>query len=453
MTDPSEPEFPEHFVWGVATSAFQIEGAPNTNGKGASIWDDFCRIPGAIQDASDGRVACDHYHRWASDLDLVAALGVDAYRFSVAWPRVQPMGSGAFNEQGFAFYERLVDGMVARGLKAHLTLNHWDLPSALQVTGGWENHDTVARFVDYASEVAHRLGDRVASICTHNEPWVIAVLGHEVGNFAPGIKSRAAAMQVAHHLLLSHGLALTALRAQGCQSALGIVLNMAPSHPATDSEADRAKARLDDGTGLRWYVDPLLKGAYPADVLAHLGADTPKVLPGDMAQINVPLDFIGINYYSRSVASAGEPWDVNSGGCQITDMGWEVYPLGLTELLLRLHRDYALPPVYITENGAAFKDEVVAGQVHDAQRHTYIASHISAVAEAMRRGVRVNGYFVWSLLDNFEWASGYTKRFGIVRVDYDTQQRTCKDSALWYRDFVHRQRSPRCGPVAVTAGN
>jgi beta-glucosidase len=442
------PDFPKNFIWGVATSAFQIEGAASADGKGPSIWDDFCRIPGTIADASDGREACDHYHRWADDLDLIADLGVDAYRFSVSWPRVQPLGSGAFNEAGFAFYERLVDGMVARGLKPYLTLNHWDLPSALQAKGGWENRDTVQHFVDYACEVARRLGNRVVSICTHNEPWVIAVLGNEVGNFAPGIKSRAVMLQVAHHLLLSHGQTLTALRAQGCQSDLGIVLNLAPIHAATHSAEDRAAARLADGTGLRWYVDPLIKGCYPADVLGHVGADAPKVLPGDMEKIAQPLDFLGINYYMRSVASAGAPWDVKSSGREITDMGWEVYPEGLTELLLRLHREYAMPPIYITENGAAFPDEVVDGRVHDLRRQAYIENHIDAVAQAMVQGVRVDGYFVWSLMDNFEWASGYAKRFGIVRVDYDTQQRTLKDSALWYRNFLRQQRVQRLAPAA-----
>ncbi|MDD5332171.1 MAG: GH1 family beta-glucosidase [Rhodoferax sp.] len=440
MTTISSSAFPKDFVWGVATSAFQIEGAADADGKGPSIWDDFCRIPGAIQDASDGRVACDHYQRWEADLDLIAGLGVAAYRFSVSWPRVQPLGSGAFNEAGFAFYERLVDGMLARGLKPYLTLNHWDLPSNLQAQGGWQNRDTVQHFVAYASEVARRLGDRVASICTHNEPWVVAVLGHEVGNFAPGIKSRAAAIQVAHHLFLSHGMALTAMRAQGCKADMGIVLNLSPIDAASDSEADRAAARRADGGGLRWYVEALLKGEYPADVLADLGADAPKVMPGDMEKIKVPMDFLGINYYMRSVVSAGQPWDVKTSGHEITDMGWEVYPQGLADLLLRLHRDYSLPPIYITENGAAFPDQVVDGQVHDARRQAYIENHIAALADAMRQGVRVDGYFVWSLLDNFEWSSGYAKRFGIVRVDYDTQQRTLKDSALWYRDFLAAQK-------------
>lgn len=433
--------FPEHFTWGVATSAFQIEGAADADGKGASIWDDFCRLPGTIADASDGRVACEHYRLWASDLDLVQGLGVNAYRFSISWPRVQPLGSGAFNEAGFAFYERLVDGMLARGLKPYLTLNHWDLPSALQATGGWENRDTVQRFVTYACEVARRLGDRVASICTHNEPWVVAVLGHELGKFAPGIQNRAAALQVAHHLFLSHGLALTAMRAQGCQADMGIVLNLSPVDSASACEADQAAARRSDTAGLRWYVEPLLLGTYPAEMLEELGADAPKVMPGDMASIQVPMDFLGVNYYMRSVASAGEPWNVQSSGHEITDMGWEVYPQGLTNLLLRLHRDYRLPPILITENGAAFKDQLLDGQVHDEQRQSYIQNHITAVHTAMQQGVRVDGYFVWSLMDNFEWASGYEKRFGIVHVDYATQQRTLKQSALWYRDFLRGQPS------------
>ena len=442
MSPLSINDFPEHFTWGVATSAFQIEGAADADGKGPSIWDDFCRVPGVIADASDGRQACEHYQRWADDLDLVADLGVDAYRFSISWPRVQPLGSGAFNEAGFAFYERLVDGMLARGLKPFLTLNHWDLPSALQARGGWENRDTVQCFVDYACEVARRLGDRVTSICTHNEPWVIAVLGHESGIFAPGIKSRAAAIQVAHHLFLSHGLALSAMRAQGCKADMGIVLNLSPINAATDSESDQAAARRADGGGLRWYVEPLLKGEYPADVLQELGADAPRILPGDMPSIQVPLDFLGVNYYMRSVVSAGEPWDLKTSGNEITDMGWEVYPQGLTELLLRLHHDYTLPPIFITENGAAFPDEVINQQVHDSQRQRYIARHIAATLEAMRQGVRVDGYFVWSLLDNFEWSSGYAKRFGIVRVDYDTQARSLKDSALWYRNFLTSKRKP-----------
>ena len=445
FSPPADPaaRFPKNFVWGVATSAFQIEGAHTADGKGPSIWDTFCRQPGVIADHSDGNTACQHYQRWADDLDLIAGLGVDAYRFSVSWPRVRPDGAGAWNEKGLDFYERLVDGLLARGVAPYVTLNHWDLPDALQAQGGWAHRDTVHRFVEYAQGMAQRLGDRVGAITTHNEPWVMAVLGHETGIFAPGIKSRAVATQVSHHLLLSHGLALQALRAQGCSADLGIVLNLSPMHPATGSPADHAKTALEDGKLLRWYMDPLFKGRYPDDVLADLGADAPLVQAGDLAAIQAPMDFLGINYYSRAVVSAGQPWDVHSSGREVTDMGWEVYPEGLTELLLRLHHDYAVPPLYVTENGGAFKDQMAAGRVHDHQRTDYIARHIDAVADAVRQGVRMGGYMVWSLLDNFEWASGYEKRFGIVHVDYETQVRTLKDSALWYRDFLQHQKASR----------
>lgn len=435
--------FPDDFVWGVATSSFQIEGGAIEDGKGESIWDRFCRIPGAIADASDGDIACDHYHRLETDLDLIAELGVDAYRFSVSWPRVQPAGSGPWNQKGLAFYERLVDGLLSRGVRPFLTLNHWDLPQALQDQGGWAARDTVHRFVDYARGVNERLGDRVTAVTTHNEPWVVAVLGHEAGRFAPGIRNRAVAAQVSHHLLLSHGLALQALRADGGRSALGIVLNLAPVKPVTESPADLAQARLEDGKLVRWYADPLFRGAYPADVLEHLGADAPRVQAGDLAAIATPMDFLGVNYYSRNMVSAKGPFDVHSSGLPVTEMGWEVYPEGLTELLLRLHRDYPVPPLYVTENGGAFKDQLVNGHVHDRDRTSYIASHIEAVGAALRQGVPMAGYMVWSLMDNFEWACGYDKRFGIVHVDYATQQRTLKDSARWFRRFMQHRREER----------
>lgn len=437
--DPSH-QFPADFVWGVATSAFQIEGASDADGKGPSIWDTFCRQPGAIADGSDGSVACEHYRRCEADLDLIAGLGVGAYRFSVSWPRVQPLGRGAWNAKGLDFYDRLVDGLLRRGLQPHLTLNHWDLPAALQSDGGWASRSTVHRFVDYANGMNARLGDRLATITTHNEPWVMAVLGHQTGIFAPGLKDRKVAAQVSHHLLLSHGLAVQALRSQGCKAQLGIVLNLAPMHPATDSAADQAQARLEHGRLVRWYMDPLFKGCYPQDVLDDLGADAPLVQPGDMQHMAVPIDFLGVNYYSRAVISSGTPWQAGSSGLELTDMGWEIYPAGLTELLVSLHRDYDVPPLYITENGGAFKDQLVNGRVHDAQRTDYLVSHIAAVAEAMRQGVKMGGYMVWSLMDNFEWASGYAKRFGIVHVDFRTQERTLKDSALWYQRFLRQQR-------------
>jgi beta-glucosidase len=452
--DPGH-RFPAGFVWGVATSSFQIEGAASADGKGESIWDRFCRQPGAIADGSNGDIACDHYHRLDADLDLIAGLGVDAYRFSMSWPRVQPDGQGAFNEAGLAFYERLVEGLAARGIKPYLTLNHWDLPQALQDRGGWAERETAHRFVAYARHVAARLGDRVAAITTHNEPWVVAVLGHETGIFAPGIRHRATAMQVAHHLLLSHGLALQALRADGCKSRLGIVLNLSPIGPATDSPEDVAAARLDDGRSVRWYMDPLFRGEYPADVWRHLGADVPQVQTGDLAVIATPMDFLGINYYTRSVVSASGSWSAQAGGKRLTDMGWEIVPEGLTELLMRLHRDWVLPPLYVKENGAAFQDTLVhapeGGRVHDIERTDYIASHIAAVGDALAHGVPMAGYMVWSLMDNFEWASGYAKRFGIVHVDYATLERTPKDSYLWYRDFLHLQRARRAQPAAAAA--
>jgi beta-glucosidase len=436
--------FPPDFVWGVATSSFQIEGAAHEDGKGPSIWDTFCQQPGAIADASNGDVACDHVHRLEADLDLIASLGVDAYRFSVSWPRVQPLGQGAWNEAGLAFYDRLVDGLITRGIKPYLTLNHWDLPQALQEQGGWADRATVQHFVDYALGMHQRLGSRVVAITTHNEPWVMAHLGHETGLFAPGIQHRATAMQVSHHLLLSHGLAVRALRDAGCTARLGIVLNLSPVQAASPSAEDRAAARLEDGKLVRWYMDPLYTGRYPQDVLDHLGDDSPVVAPGDMDAISTAMDFMGINYYSRSVVQAQGHFDVKTSGLSLTEMGWEIYPQGLTELLLRLAHDYPVPPLYVTENGGAFPDPVSAdGLVHDADRTHYIAHHIAAVGEALRQGVPMAGYMVWSLLDNFEWASGYVKRFGIVHMDYDTQQRTPKDSARWYQAFLRARHATR----------
>lgn len=437
--------FPADFVWGVATSAFQIEGAHDADGKGPSIWDTFCRQPGVIADASNGDVACEHYARLDEDLDLIRDLGVQAYRFSVSWPRVRPTGDGEWNEAGLAFYERLVDGLIARGLKPYLTLNHWDLPQALQDRGGWGDRATVDRFVEYAMGIARRLGHKVVSIATHNEPWVVAQLGHEKGVFAPGLKDRRLAAQVSHHLLLSHGLAITAMRALELKASLGIVLNMAPMYPASDTDEDRAAARLEDGRLRRWYMDPLFNGRYPVDVLHDLGEDAPRVSPGDLDQIRVPIDFVGINYYSRGMISATGAFDNKTSGLELTDMGWEVYPQGLTDLLVSVHRDYpGVKRLYVTENGGAFPDPLGSdGRVHDADRTRYLDTHIAAVGDAIAQGVPMGGYMVWSLLDNFEWASGYEKRFGIVHVDYATQQRTPKDSALAYRDFVRAQLSAR----------
>ncbi len=441
---PLHSRFPKTFTWGVATSAFQIEGAAREDGKGESIWDRFCTVPGVIADASNGDVACDHYHRLEEDLDLIASLGVNCYRFSIAWPRVQPLGHGAWNAKGMDFYKRLVEGLQERGIQAHATLNHWDLPQALQDQGGWAVRDTVHRFVDYARHVNTALGAGLAGLTTHNEPWVVAVLGNEQGNFAPGIKDRATSLQVAHHLLLSHGLALKALRADGCKAPLGIVLNMAHTMPASDSPADIAAAAMADAKSRRWYADPLFKGCYPQEVLDDVGADAPKVEPGDMEAIAQPMDYLGLNYYTRAVVSAsGADFDAKGRGLPVSDMGWEIYPKGLTDLLVLLHSDYPdVPPIHVTENGGAFKDATLqGGRVQDDDRLAYLREHITAVADAMDQGVPMAGYMVWSLMDNFEWSSGYLKRFGIVHVDYDTQVRTPKASAEWYRDFLRDWRA------------
>jgi beta-glucosidase len=429
--------FPKDFLWGVASSAFQIEGAASADGKGPSIWDEFCLRPGATADGADGQIACDHYNRLESDLDLITALGIQGYRFSISWPRVQPAGYGPINNRGLEFYDRLVDGLLERNIQPFPTLYHWDLPAALQNEhSGWANRDTAQRFADYAAVVARHLGDRVRAFFTHNEPWVTATLGHELGYFAPGIKDRAVAMQVSHHCLLSHGLASQAIRSARGDAAVGIVLNLSPVSAATESAADKLQALREDGILVRWYMDALLRGQYPADVLEYLGADAPLTQAGDAQLIAQPLDFLGINYYHPIVSTVTKPYSTAHAGADVTDMGWEVAPDLFTELLVRMKRDYDLPPVFITENGAAYRDKVVNGTVQDESRRAYIESHVRAVADAIERGVDVRGYFVWSLLDNFEWALGYSKRFGLYYVDYPTQTRILKHSGLWYKDFA-----------------
>jgi beta-glucosidase len=429
--------FPQNFVWGVASSAFQIEGAADVDGKGASIWDDFCRIPGAVADGSNGQVACDHYHRLEADLDLIAALGVSAYRFSISWPRIQPLGFGPPLPAGLNFYNRLVDGLLKRGIQPFATLYHWDLPSALQIQHrGWADRSTAYRFADYAAIIVNELGDRVRSFATHNEPWVTATLGHELGVFAPGLKDRAVAMQVAHHCLLSHGLAAQAMRSARQHLDIGIVLNLSPVFPASASAQDQLLASREDGLLVRWYMDALLRGTYPADIVEHLAQDAPQARAGDARLIAQPLNFIGVNYYNPIVSVAARPFSPARPDVPVTDMGWEVAPSALTDLLVRLDSDYDLPPIHITENGAAYKDTLIEGAVHDEERRAYIESHISAVADAIDQGVDVRGYYVWSLMDNFEWAQGYTKRFGIYYVDYATQLRTLKHSGHWFKQFA-----------------
>ncbi|HSI49885.1 MAG TPA: GH1 family beta-glucosidase [Ideonella sp.] len=435
-------KFPADFLWGSATSAAQIEGAAREDGRGLSIWDRFCAQPGHVKDASTPEVACDHYHRYAEDVVLMHWLGLGAYRFSLAWPRLQPLGRGAWNEAGFDFYDRLIDRLLASGIQPLATLYHWDLPAALEDSiGGWLSRDIVPLFADYAAEVARRFGDRLHSIATLNEPWCVATLGYETAQFAPGHSSRAEAAQVSHHLLLAHGQAIQAMRAV-CSTPLGIVLNHTPSFAAAPNEADRIAARIDDGLNVRWYMDPVFRGTYPADVLAHLGTDAPRVQAGDMATIQQPLDFLGVNFYTRSLISASPPAPPAPGLQGFTDMGWEVVPEVLTQHLVRLTREYAPPPIFITENGMANADELREGRVADTPRIDYLQSHLQALSKAMQLGVDVRGYFYWSLLDNFEWNSGYAKRFGLFHVDYATQQRTAKDSAHWYRQFIAARTGP-----------
>jgi beta-glucosidase len=434
--------FPVDFLWGVATSAFQIEGAAAQDGRGQSIWDTFCRLKGSIADGSNGDIACDHYQRYAEDVALMHWLGVRAYRFSIAWPRVQPDGSGAWNKAGFDFYDRLIDELHESRIAPHITLYHWDLPQALhERSGGWQSRDIAPRFADYAREVARRFGDRVASIATLNEPWCVATLGYERGKFAPGLKDRKAATQVSHHLMLAHGQAIQAMRSV-TRAPLGIVLNHTPSYAATATEEDRRAARLADGMDVRWYMDPIFRGSYPSDVLEHLGGDAPQVQAGDFATIGQPLDFLGLNFYSRHFISTRKPPLPAPGALGFTDMGWEVFPRALTEHLVRITREYSPPPIYITENGMANADRMVDGRVDDSPRVDYLRRHLDAVALAVELGADVRGYFYWSLLDNFEWDSGYTKRFGLFHVDYATQARTAKDSAHWYRSFIEAHAPP-----------
>ena len=442
-------DFPASFTWGVATSAFQIEGAAAEDGKGPSIWDTFSHTPGKVIDGSNGDVACDHYHRYAEDVELIASLNVNAYRFSVSWSRVQPAGHGAWNEKGFDFYSRLLDKLREKNITAHLTLYHWDLPQGLQDLGGWLNRDTAHHFAAYAAEVARRFGARVATIATHNEPWCSANLGYGNGQFAPGVADPVAALQVSHHLLLSHGLAMQAMRAVKAPAKLGIVLNQWTATPASDSAADKAAAELEYARSVQWFMDPIFKGRYPELALKAIDTTRLSIFENDFKDIQQPLDFLGVNYYFRAFVSTETPPRQPEAKLGLTDMGWEIYPQGMSELLLALHREYQLPPVYITENGMAEADKLVGGRVDDARRIDYVRSHLQAIATAMEQGVDVRGYFYWSLLDNFEWNSGYAKRFGLVYVDYATQQRTLKDSALWYRSFIARQRAGQHQPAGA----
>jgi beta-glucosidase len=448
--EPAEAPFPRGIRFGAATAAYQIEGAVSEDGRGASIWDDFCATPGKVVDGDTGEIACDHYHRWRDDLDLMAAMRMETYRFSISWPRVQPDGRGRLNTRGVTFYRRLVEGLLERGIEPVATLDHWDLPSASQAVGGWAARDTAERFAEYAALMADRLGDGVTEWITHNEPWVIAFLGHAEGVKAPGIRDWVTALRVSHHLLLSHGMAARALRAHGGPGTrVGITFNLAPVHAATATLSDEAAASRMDGYLNRWFLDPVFRGAYPADMVElyeRRYGPLDAIADGDLGLISAPVDFLGVNYYMpmrvREELSR-EPLGLESVSPRppLTAMGWEVDADGLYEVLLRVRREYGDVPVYITENGAAFEDDQVAdGRVDDPDRVAYLRDHLAALRRAVADGVDVRRYYVWSLLDNFEWEHGYAKRFGIVRVDYETQRRIPKRSGLWYRDFIARAR-------------
>ena len=441
--------------FGAATAAFQIEGATHADGRGESIWDRFCRIPGKVANGDTGDVACEHYHRFEADLDLMAALGLESYRFSIAWPRVQPGGRGPVNVAGLRFYRELAEGLRARGIEPIATLYHWDLPQALQDEGGWAARDTAALFAEYAAVCGDALGDVVTQWITHNEPWVVAFLGHAAGVKAPGIRDWPTALRVSHHLLLSHGLAVQALRASaaGEDVDVGIALNLAPVHAAGPGEDHHAAALRMDGHLNRWFLDPILRGRYPDDMLdlyeRLYGGPLGDQRNGDLPVIAEPIDFLGVNYYFPQRVFAA-PQDGPLGlhhappPPPTTTMGWEVDPGGLHELLMRLRRDYGPLPVYITENGSSFDDPPATdGLVEDPLRTAYLVSHLESLARAVAEGADVRRYCVWSLLDNFEWEHGYDKRFGIVSVDYRTQQRSPKRSGLWYRDFIGGMRRLR----------
>lgn len=429
------------FVFGVATSSFQIEGAADQ--RLPCIWDTFCRQPGTIKDQSDGLIACDHVNRWRDDLELIDSLGVDAYRFSVSWPRVINE-DGSIRQQGMDFYQRLVDVLLEKGLKPFATLYHWDLPQYLADKGGWLNRDTAYRFQDYAAMFSRTLGERVHSYATLNEPYCSAYLGYELGIHAPGMKKRAFALQAAHHLLLAHGLGMQVLQQNAPKALNGIVINLSPCHSATDRSEDVQAAKDADQYFNRWYLDPVLSGRYP-ELMQRLPAeDLPTMQDGDLKQIAQPLDFLGVNYYTRGVYYRGDSdyfSAVEPRYVPLTDMGWEIYPEGLTEILLDIHQRYRLPPVYITENGAALPEQIDNQKVLDSSRIDYFDRHLHALHEAIAKGVDVRGYFAWSLMDNFEWAEGYERRFGIVHVDFETQARTLKSSALAWRHMLQRRRA------------
>lgn len=464
--------FPSDFLWGVATSAYQIEGSRDADGAGPSVWDTFSRRPGAVEGGGDGSVACDSYRRWEEDVEILGELGVGAYRFSTGWSRIMPTGRGKVNHAALDHYERFVDRLLDKGIEPMLTLNHWDMPDALMVHGGWAGRESVDAFTEYAEAVAGRLGDRVSRWITQNEPWIIQLLGYQLGLHAPGVADLAKSVAAGHHVMLGHGRAADAIRAVRPDAKIGVALSLFPCDPATSSDEDAAAAWGSDGYVNRWYLDPLLRDGYPADaertwdeVLARTGSTMrvrDVVLDGDEAAIAGRTDFVGVNFYTRRVCAAVTPtadkpfpWQVVGprGDVARSDESWEIVPDSLRDLLVRLDRDYGSPELVITENGGVFGDTPTHdGQVHDTRRSEYLRSHLGAVAEARAAGANVTGYMHWSFMDNFEWALGYRPRFGLVHVDYRTGERTLKDSARMYAEIARTGVIPATSPAVTPFG-
>jgi len=441
--------FPQDFKFGVATAAYQIEGSVYADGRGASIWDTFSHTPGRVSNDDNGDIACDHYNRWAKDLDLVADLGVDAYRFSIAWPRLFSQGRGQLNRQGLSFYDRLIDGCLERGISVFPTLYHWDLPQALADKGGWRDRGTADAFAEYAATVMDHLGDRIDAITTFNEPWCSAILGHLLGIHAPGERNLDNALAVVHGQHRAHGLAVQALRASRYTVPVGIVLNAQAVHPGSESESDQEAVIRHKAFHNGLFFDPLFNGSYPQPLLDAMAARLPGHWQDDMSTIKQPMDFWGLNYYTPNyVTNSVKPdtpfpatTSAERPAVPRTDIGWEIDAQTLKHLLLDLYEDYTLPHCYITENGAAYNHDLEKEQVNDQPRIDYVHDHLQAVAEAIEMGVDIKGYFAWSLMDNFEWAEGYAMRFGIIHVDYATQKRTLKASAHWYKSVIEEHRA------------
>src|SRR5579859_6997902 len=457
---PAAAIFPPDFLWGAATSAYQIEGAVHEDGRALSVWDRFAALPGATYQGQTGEIAADHYHRMEEDVALMAELNLSAYRFSLSWPRILPQGTGAVNERGLDFYDRLVDALLARGIRPLVTLYHWDLPLALQDRGGWIVRDTAYAFADYAEVVARRLGDRVHWWLTQNEPWCSAYLGYAQGIHSPGLRDKQLAVNAGHHLLLAHGLAVPRLRAHlPSQAQVGIALDFYPVYAADDRPETLLAVKRADTFRNRWFLDPPFRGYYPDDLFSDLGVAPPPIYKDDLSIISVPIDFLGVNYYSRmlvrsradtaTIAESTPPADSYEAveripGASYTEMGWEVFPDGLANILTRIHRECDPKALVITESGAAYDDQWNGnGAIHDQQRIDYLQRHIETVAGVIRQGVPIKGYVVWSFLDNFEWSEGYRKRFGLVYVDYPTQQRIVKESGNWYADFIKQHRQTK----------